>query len=290
MILSMTGFGKAEASENGISYVLEIRALNSAKGLDMTVKLPSRYRILEADFRNNVAAKLIRGKVDVSLSVKESASSISGDSEKLADLYSKYFTIADSLKADTTGLFAAIVQLPDAATGKEDDISEKEIAHCSTLLNKALDLLVSFRIREGESITSDLNLRLSNISTLLEQVKQRDINRLNDIRSKMHERLEAFIPKEKIDANRFEQEVVYYLEKMDINEEISRLTAHCNHLNEVIMSEDNQLGRKLNFIAQEMGREINTIGSKANDFEMQKLVVGMKDELEKVKEQTSNIL
>jgi uncharacterized protein (TIGR00255 family) len=290
MILSMTGFGKAEITINGTSCVLEIRALNSAKGLDLSVKLPSKFRIIEANFRNAVAAKLIRGKIDVSLSVKETSSNVALDSNKLASVYTTYKSIADSLNADTTGLFAAILQSPDANSVRDEDISEEELARCNSLLDSALNQIHLFRMKEGESILADILLRLKNISEALTAVTQRDVNRLNDIRTKMHERLEAFIPKEKIDANRFEQEVIYYLEKMDINEEVSRLSAHCAHFAEVVNSIEIQLGRKLNFIAQEMGREINTIGSKASDFEMQKLVVGMKDELEKVKEQTNNIL
>jgi uncharacterized protein (TIGR00255 family) len=194
------------------------------------------------------------------------------------------------LNADKTALFGSLIPLLPSLSDEEIELDEKAIENCDRLLSDALDKLIAFRTQEGESILKDVRLRLENIEEKLAQVVVRDKERLSEVRTKMHERIEGFINLEKIDANRLEQEVVFYLEKMDINEEITRLTAHCEHLSQVLKSEDSQVGRKLNFIAQEMGREINTIGSKANDFPLQKLVVEMKDELEKIKEQTSNIL
>jgi uncharacterized protein (TIGR00255 family) len=290
MILSMTGFGKSENTKNGTSLVLEIRSLNSSKGLDLSVKLPSKYRTLEAEFRNKVAATLFRGKIDVTLSVKNADAQNSGSIKPIADIFKEYKAVADSLNADTTGLFAALLQMPELNSSKDEELSEEETALCFSLIDNALNQTMTFRTKEGEAIYADLSLRLNNLHHFLNLVKERDKNRLLEIRVKMNERLETFLSKEKIDANRFEQEVVFYLEKMDINEEVSRLTAHIEHFKEALHTNEPQLGRKLNFISQEMGREINTIGSKANDFELQKVVVGMKDELEKVKEQTSNIL
>lgn len=290
MLHSMTGFGKAEGVFNRTSLVLEIRSLNSAKGLDLNIKLPSRYRALEADFRNELAEKLMRGKIDLSLSQKNGADLASINIPLAKQLYAEFKAAADEVKADSSQLFSAILQMPEIHAAVEQEISEEEVKFCLQLMAKAIQQIVGFREKEGESITKDVQLRVDNISALLQQAVEEDKRRLGDIRTKMLERMENFISKEKIDANRFEQEVVFYLEKLDINEEISRLGAHLSLFNEILKSNDNQLGRKLNFVTQEMGREINTIGSKANDFSIQKLVVGMKDELEKIKEQTNNIL
>lgn len=290
MLHSMTGFGKADGTFRQSSLLLEIRSLNSSKGLDVAVKLPSRYRSAEAEFRNIIANRLQRGKVDVSLSLI-GGSDISVINIELAkQLFTQFKKIADELKADTTHLFSSILQMPEIHVAAEQEVGEEELDFCYNLLNKATDQLLAFRKKEGESILADVQLRLKNIAASLENVLVEDKRRLGEIRGKMYERMETFIPKDKIDNNRFEQEVVFYLEKLDINEEISRLSAHLKHFDEALKSNELSLGKKLNFITQEIGREINTMGSKANDFAIQKLVVGMKDELEKIKEQSNNIL
>ncbi|HEY0261523.1 MAG TPA: YicC/YloC family endoribonuclease [Chitinophagales bacterium] len=290
MLHSMTGFGKADGTYKRSSLLLEIRSLNSAKGLDVSVKLPSRYRSAEAEFRNIINTRLLRGKIDVSLSLIGVADASTINIELAKQLFAQFKNMADELKADTTHLFSSVLQMPEIHSATELEVEEDELNFCSSLLNKAIDQLLAFRTKEGESILSDVQLRLKNIAASLQLVIVEDKRRLGEIRSKMIERMETFIPKEKIDANRFEQEVVFYLEKLDINEEISRLTAHLKHFDDALKSDDNSMGKKLNFITQEIGREINTIGSKANDFAVQKLVVGMKDELEKIKEQSNNIL
>ncbi len=290
MIQSMTGFGKAEGQIDTNAIVIEIRSLNSAKGLDLALKIPSKYRTLEASWRNVIAERLQRGKIDITLSYKAPQNSSVIDLTKIEALFTKLSATADKLNADKTALFGSLIPLLPTLSEEESELDEAAIEKCDGILSEAIDKLMSFRAQEGETIWKDVNLRLQNIEAKLAQVIARDKGRLSEVRTKMHERIEGFINLEKIDASRLEQEVIFYLEKMDINEEISRLTAHCDHLAQVLISEDSQVGRKLNFIAQEMGREINTIGSKANDFPLQKLVVEMKDELEKIKEQTSNIL
>lgn len=290
MLHSMTGFGKADGTYQRSSLLLEIRSLNSSKGMDVAVKLPSRYRSAEAEFRNIIANSLLRGKVDVSLSFIGGADVSTINIDLAKQLFSQFKNIADELKADTTHLFSSILQLPEIHSATELEVEEEELNFCYGLLNKAIDQLLAFRKKEGESILTDVQLRLKNIASSLELVLVEDKRRLGEIRSKMLERMETFLPKDKIDPNRFEQEVVFYLEKLDINEEISRLTAHLKHFDDVLKSNEPSLGKKLNFITQEIGREINTMGSKANDFAIQKLVVGMKDELEKIKEQSNNIL
>lgn len=290
MLYSMTGFGKTEATYKQSSLLLEIRSLNSAKGLDLTIKLPSRYRSAEADFRNIIASHLLRGKIDVSLSLKGGSEISSINIDLVKQLFVRFKNIADELQADTTHLYSSILQLPEIHNATEQEVAEEELAFCNGLLGKAIEQLMAFRKKEGESILTDIQIRLKNIAGLLVQVKEEDKRRLGEIRSKMIERMETFIPKDKIDSNRFEQEVVFYLEKLDINEELSRLTAHLKHFDDALKSDESSMGKKLNFITQEIGREINTIGSKANDFAIQKLVVGMKDELEKIKEQCNNIL
>lgn len=290
MLNSMTGFGKADGSFRQSSLLLEIRSLNSSKGLDVAVKLPSRYRSAEAEFRNIIANRLQRGKVDLSLSLIGGSDVSAINIELAKQLFTQFKTVADELKADTTHLFSSVLQMPEIHVAAEQEVGEEELDFCYNLLNKATDQLLAFRKKEGESILADVQLRLKNIAALLENVLVEDKRRLGEIRGKMYERMETFIPKDKIDSNRFEQEVVFYLEKLDINEEISRLSAHLKHFDEALKSNELSLGKKLNFIAQEIGREINTMGSKANDFAIQKLVVGMKDELEKIKEQSNNIL
>lgn len=290
MLHSMTGFGKTEATYKQSSLLLEIRSLNSAKGLDLAIKLPSRYRSAEADFRNIIANQLLRGKIDVSLSLKGGTEISSINIELVKQLFIRFKSIADELQADTTHLYSSILQLPEIHNSTEQEVADEELNFCNGLLEKAIEQLIAFRKKEGESILTDIQIRLKNIAGLLVQVKEEDKRRLGEIRGKMIERMETFIPKDKIDSNRFEQEVVFYLEKLDINEELSRLTAHLKHFDDALKSNEVSMGKKLNFITQEMGREINTIGSKANDFAIQKLVVGMKDELEKIKEQCNNIL
>jgi uncharacterized protein (TIGR00255 family) len=290
MILSMTGYGSAENKLNTTTYTVEIRSLNSAKGFDLMLKNPSKFKSLEMNWRNQVNEKLQRGKIDVSVNFKSDESIALMSLDKLEASYREIEKVANTLQADKTGLLASLLPMLSGMDTDANGATEDEMNIIQALIEKACNDLHNFRIKEGATIAADIHQKIDNIQKLLNQTKEQDKNRLASIKSKIEDRMAQFIPSESIDTNRLEQEIIFYLEKMDINEEISRLSAHILYCKETMNSDENILGRKLNFIAQEMGREINTIGSKANDVDIQKLVVGMKDELEKIKEQTNNVL
>lgn len=290
MILSMTGYGSAENKLKTTTYTVEIRSLNSAKGFDLTLKNPSKFKSLEMNWRNQVNEKLQRGKIDVSVNFKSDESIMLFSLDKLEASYRDIEKVANTLQADKTGLLASLLPMLSGMDTDANGATEDEMKLIQSLIEKACDDLHNFRIKEGKTIASDIQQKIENIQQLLNQTKVQDKSRLANIKSKIEDRMAQFVSSENIDSNRLEQEVIFYLEKMDINEEMSRLGAHLIYFMETLNSDENVLGRKLNFIAQEMGREINTIGSKANDVAIQKLVVSMKDELEKIKEQTNNVL
>ncbi len=292
MLKSMTGFGKASGQIDDKTVNVEIKSLNSQKGLDLNIKLPSKYRMLEYELRNKVAAVLLRGKVDVSISLEHNTASseISLNKELIISYFNEFKAIAQELGASTENLLPTILKMPDVIGESHEEPTQNEIAKIEEVMLLAASEVNHFRRVEGKNTETDLRLRVDNIERAFERLKEEDKRRLSDFRIRMLNNLENFIAKDKIDPNRFEQEVIYYLEKLDISEELSRLSSHCTYFKKIIDSSDELMGRKLNFMAQEMGREINTIGSKANDADMQKLVVHMKDELEKIKEQTNNIL
>lgn len=288
----MTGFGKASGQIDDKTVNVEIKSLNSQKGLDLNLKLPSKYRMLEYELRNKVATVLMRGKVDVSISLEHNTASseISLNKELIISYFNEFKAIAHELGASTENLLPTILKMPDVIGESHEEPTQNEITKIEEVMLLAASEVNHFRRVEGKNTEADLRLRVDNIEKSFERLKNEDKRRLSEFRVRMHNNLENFIAKDKIDPNRFEQEVIYYLEKLDISEELSRLASHCTYFKKIIDGSDELMGRKLNFMAQEMGREINTIGSKANDAEMQKLVVHMKDELEKIKEQTNNIL
>lgn len=288
----MTGFGKASGQIDDKTVNVEVKSLNSQKGLDLSVKLPSKYRAFEYDLRNKATAILQRGKVDVYVTLEHNtaASEISLNRELIISYFNEFKSIADEVGVTTESLLPTILKMPDVIGESHEEPSEDEVKQLVGLLEVAMKELDSFRTTEGKSQEVDLMYRVNLIGDFAEKLKTEDKRRVSEIRERLKNNLEAFIPKDKIDANRFEQEVIYYIEKLDITEELTRLKSHCDYIKTIIADKEELKGRKLNFIAQEMGREINTVGSKANDAAMQKLVVNMKDELEKIKEQTSNIL
>lgn len=281
----MTGFGKHTKQLPSKKITIEIKSLNS-KNLDLTARLPQVYREFELEFRKQISDALVRGKVDFTLSVeftgKEASASIN------TPVVLKFM---DELKAiaggDDVKLLELALRLPDTLTTDKDEIEEEELSAIRATLSKALDAIQDFRQTEGKVLENDFSLRVKTIRDLLSQVEVMDKNRLDSIR----ERLEKAVTdlKTDVDQNRFEQELIYYLEKYDITEEKVRLNNHLNYFEETLNTKDSN-GKKLGFISQELGREINTIGSKANYAPMQQLVVQMKDELEKIKEQMLNVL
>jgi uncharacterized protein (TIGR00255 family) len=292
MLKSMTGFGKASGKIDERTVNVEIKSLNSQKGLDLNVKLPSKYREYEHALRNKAAGILQRGKVDIYITLEHNTASseLSLNTELIKSYFEEFKKIADEVGASTDNLLPTILKMPDVIGESHEEASEDELKRIEEILAKAIGEVESFRATEGQSLETEMLLRISNIEKLSIDLSSEDKRRVVEIRTRLQNNLNNFIPKDKIDANRYEQEVIYYIEKLDITEEITRLKSHSDYFRNVLSEKEELKGRKLNFIAQEIGREINTIGSKANDAIMQKIVVNMKDELEKVKEQTSNIL
>jgi len=285
MIQSMTGFGKHVVQLPSKKITIELKSLNS-KNLDINARMPSAYREKELQLRNTIANSLVRGKVDFGLYVEitgDEASSVVN--EGVVKQYIKQLrSIADG---DDVKLMEMALRLPDALKTDREDIDDSEYKIIQDALKKALEEIISFRSTEGIVLEKDFTERISTIKNLLDEVVKMDPDRLATIR----ERLEKAVAdlKTEVDANRFEQELIYYLEKYDITEEKVRLGNHLDYFIETMKSPDSN-GKKLGFISQEIGREINTIGSKANYAPMQQLVVQMKDELEKIKEQMLNVL
>ena len=294
MVKSMTGYGKAEINVGVKKFTIEIRSLNS-KQLDLSMKVPSLYRVLEYDLRNMVAKVMKRGKVDVYLSYESgSASSNSVINKELFAAYIeqiKEISSINSLNIDSAEANATIIatalRMPDVISTQSDAINDDEKSAIVECVTMALKHMEEFREQEGAILMADLLARIDTINSLKEDVVPFETARVERVRSKIKESIESL--KVNIDSNRLEQEMIFYTEKLDITEEKVRLTNHCKYFHEVAAGEE-AAGRKLGFICQEIGREINTLGSKANEANIQKIVVQMKDELEKVKEQVLNIL
>ncbi len=285
MIQSMTGFGKHTIQLPAKKVTVELKSLNS-KSLDLNARMPSAYRAKELELRKVIAKSLVRGKVDFGLYVEYTGDETSAQvNEGVVRQYMKQLkSIADG---EDLKLLEMALRLPDAMKTEREDIDEEEYKAIQSALKEALIEINNFRSEEGSVLEIDFLQRIKNLEALLEQVKAIDPERQATIR----ERLEKAVSdlKTEVDENRFEQELIYYLEKYDITEEKVRLANHLDYFSKTIKSSDSN-GKKLGFISQEIGREINTIGSKANFAPLQKLVVQMKDELEKIKEQMLNVL
>lgn len=285
MIQSMTGYGKSVIQLPTKKISIEIKSLNS-KNLDLNTRMPSMYREKELEIRKLIASKLVRGKVDFSLYMEFTGEATSSHINKtVVKQYMKQ--LKDVVDGDTTELLKMAIRLPDAVTTERDDIDEDEWKQIANEIDNSLEKIHQYRLDEGKSLEIDFLNRVQNISGLLEEVIAMDPDRIDGVRERLAKGISEI--KEKVDENRFEQELVYYIEKFDITEEKVRLTNHLDYFSKALESTDSN-GKKLGFITQEMGREINTIGSKSNYAPMQKLVVQMKDELEKIKEQLLNVL
>jgi uncharacterized protein (TIGR00255 family) len=291
MIKSMTGYGKAIAETPQKKITIEIKSLNS-KQLDLNTKLPWLYKEKEPEIRNQVSQKLDRGKIDLTIYfdlLDEEVATIINKSV-VKNYYKQFEEIASDLKISLNDqIFSAIMKLPDTLKTDKQEIPEEEWGLASSKIIESINMLDQYRIEEGNSIMNDLNKCINHILSFLQTVETLEQGRITRIRERLQTILEENMASDKIDLNRFEQELILYLEKYDINEEKVRLRTHCDYFLET-MNTPSPNGKILNFITQEIGREINTIGSKANDASIQKLVVMMKDELEKIKEQTMNIL
>ncbi|CCG53834.1 Protein of unknown function [Flavobacterium indicum GPTSA100-9 = DSM 17447] len=286
MILSMTGFGKASLQLPTKKITVEVKSLNS-KGLDLNVRMPSIYREMELGLRNQIAQKLERGKVDFSLFIEITGEETS--SKINAPIVKGYIAQMKEIlpNADETELMKMAVRMPDALKTERDEIDENEWKQIQTVIDEAVANMLNFRISEGAALEKEFMQRIENIRNFMNQALELDPERIAAIKERLQTAIDEL--KVEVDSNRFEQELIYYLEKLDITEEKVRLGNHLDYFIQTLAGSEAN-GRKLGFITQEMGREINTMGSKSNHAEMQKLVVLMKDELEKIKEQVLNVL
>lgn len=286
----MTGFGKAEVIVDNKKFTAEIRSLNS-KQLDLSIKIPTAYRAVEVELRNTVAQRLVRGKIDVMVTVESTEAETAAQINR--ELFRNYLhQITDALAfsaidADYDSIVPSVLRMPGVVATETAEVSEAELQAIKEAVATAAERLDEFRVQEGRTLIGDLLRRVDKIEAFRNEITPFEQARADAIRTKIHENI-AKLGIE-VDNNRLEQEMIFYIEKLDITEEKVRLQNHCKYFREVAENEP-QAGRKLGFIAQEMGREINTTGSKANQHDIQILVVKMKDELEKIKEQVLNLL
>lgn len=286
MLQSMTGYGKSEVNTENLKISIEIKTLNS-KSLDLFVRISPRYRNKELELRKIIGNKLVRGKIDFSIVIENLGAE--NNSRINVNAVKNYISNLEELQIEGTPLdfLKMAIRMPEVFTNQEIEISDDEWTLVLECLNASLEKVNDFRAEEGKSLENVLKKYTQNILISLSEIEKYEKERVDSVRQKLEKQLSEL--KIQFDEQRFHQELVYYIEKLDINEEKVRLKQHCEYFFKVIEEED-QAGKKLGFIAQEMGREINTIGSKANHSEIQKLVVLMKDELEKIKEQTNNVL
>ena len=288
MIQSMTGYGKSVLHLSDKKVTIEVKSLNS-KNLDLNVRMPSYYREKELAVRKELASKLVRGKVDFSIYIEMTADETSTTVNKgvVSEYMQQLRNVVQTGSSNDVELLKMAVKMPDALKTEREELNEDEWAHINTNIQEAIKDIIQYRIDEAASLEDDFKLRIKNIQHYLEEVKSFDDARIEFVK----ERLKKAIDELKVttDENRFEQELIYYLEKLDINEEKVRLANHLSYFLQELDTEDSN-GKKLGFIVQEIGREVNTIGSKANFAPMQKAVIQMKNELEKIKEQILNVL
>lgn len=289
MIKSMTGFGKATLENGNKNITVEVRSLNS-KGADISLRLSSSLRNYELELRNDLSRQLERGKIDLSIFVEstEAETPVEINLELAKAYHEQLKKLASALNEPLNDSLFQVLKFPDVLKNEKKEADENEWKMIKKCIESAIAELNKFRVKEGESLKKDFEERLGKIGYYLEEVKKLDENRVGAIKGRIRNNLSDILGKDKYDENRLEQELIYYIEKLDINEEKVRLKTHLDYFLSTMT--EPSAGRKLNFIGQEIGREINTIGSKANDAGIQKLVVLMKDELEKIKEQTNNVL
>lgn len=288
MIQSMTGYGKSVLHLPSKKVTIEVKSLNS-KNLDLNTRIPSYYREKELDVRKKLASSLVRGKVDFSIYVEMTAdeTSTTVNTGVVREYMQQLRNVTQVGSSDDVELMKMAVRMPDALKTEREELDEEEWNQIDAHIDEALKEIIQYRIDEAQSLEEDFKTRIANIQTALEEVKKLDGDRIAHVKERLQKALTDL--KVEVDENRFEQELIYYLEKLDINEEKVRLANHLEYFLQQLETSDSN-GKKLGFIVQEIGREINTTGSKANFAPIQKLVIQMKDELEKIKEQILNVL
>ena len=289
MLRSMTGFGKAEGTVGNKKFTVELRALNS-KQLDLNIRIPSAYREKELELRSWLSENVQRGKADLLVYYEslEAEKRMSINIPLMLAYYEDLQSFATQANIEGGDYINAIMRIPDVLRPESSEFDEEEWALLFSIIKEAFHRFDSYRVLEGEKLALDFHNRIAIILSTRAALDAPIAARNQRVREKLRNNLEELIPVDKIDPNRFEQELVYYLERLDISEEYQRLDTNCAHFSDELKGESQ--GKKLGFISQEIGREVNTIGSKANDADMQRLVVVMKDELEKIKEQINNVL
>lgn len=287
----MTGFGRAEQTVGDKTFLVEVKALNG-KQFELQVKLPALLKPYEFDIRNMLQEQLIRGTIDCYVTIKQNgtAKPVTINTELIKAYYNQINDLASELNIDTNSVLGALLRLPEVVTPTTDVLNEGDFREFSKVLGNALDELNSHRVEEGAILENDLLKRIEMIKEQEENILALEPNRKIRIKEEIRQLLDTHVGKENIDNNRMEQELIYYMEKIDIHEEQIRLRQHCEYFKNILNGPEDGKGKKLSFILQEIGREINTTGSKAYDADIQQCVVKMKDELEKAKEQVLNVL
>jgi uncharacterized protein (TIGR00255 family) len=291
MLKSMTGFGRAEQTVGEKTFLVEIKALNG-KQLELQLKLPPLLRPYEFEIRNTLQENLVRGTIDCFINIKQNGTTkpVNINTDLIKAYYRQIEELAGELKIDTNSVLSALLRLPEVVTPTNDVLNENDFTEFNKVLIAALNNLNLHRTEEGAGLEKDLIKRIDKITEQEEAILLLEPNRKKRIVDEINQLLEKNVGKENIDNNRMEQELIYYMEKIDIHEEQIRLRQHCEYFKSILQEPEEGKGKKLSFILQEIGREINTTGSKAYDADIQKCVVKMKDELEKAKEQVLNAL
>ena len=291
MLKSMTGFGRAEQAVGDKTFLVDIKSLNG-KQFDLQLKMPAFLKPFEFDIRKQLSEKLGRGTVDCTINLKETgnAKPVTINTDLAKAYYKPLEALSKELGLDTEGILSTLIKLPEVITPTSETLTDSEWQQFTSIIQAAIDDLNHHRLEEGKSLQKDLQLRIDNILKQQEEVERLEPLRQQKIKESITKLLEDNVGKENYDTNRLEQEIIYYIEKIDISEEQVRLRNHCDYFVSVLNEPEDFKGKKLSFILQEIGREINTTGAKAYDSTIQKCVVLMKDELEKAKEQVLNVL
>jgi len=291
MLYSMTGYGRAEATFKDKTILVEVKSLNG-KQFDLRLNIPFMLKPYEVEIRNKLNESLLRGSVESTITIKSNGISkpVTVNKELAKSYYQPIVELADELGIPKENILSTLLKMPDVVSSSSEVLTEEEWKQIQDLLQEAITALIKHRLEEGKSVEKDLLARVAAIEEHQAHIEKFEPNRRVKIKEGLVKLLEQHVGPDKYDNNRLEQELIYYIEKIDISEEKVRLNNHCTYFKSVLKEAEASKGKKLSFILQEMGREINTTGSKANDMDMQKLVILMKDELEKAKEQILNVL